>query len=255
MPEKPALPAEVGAADERTLARHVAEALIFASPEPLSEAAIAARLPAGSDIGSVLAELAQDYSGRGIRLVRIGSGWAFRTAPELASHLRLEREVSRKLSRAALEALGIIAYHQPVTRAEIEEIRGVALSRGTLDVLLQAGWIKPGKRRRSPGRPLTWVTTQDFLDHFGLEAIGDLPGLDELKASGLLDARPSVHLLQPAASEDDDAGEEEENDESAESEDAGAFEESEAAGEGASPGDDDQEKPGASASEESLRRP
>jgi segregation and condensation protein B len=194
-------------AETRALRRGVAEALIFASPEPISEKAIAERLPAGSDVAAVLAELAADYAPRGIRLVRIGDCWTFRTAPELAPHLRLERKVSRKLSRAALEALGIVAYHQPVTRAEIEDIRGVALSRGTLDVLLEAGWIRPGKRRRTPGRPLTWVTTQEFLDHFGLERIDDLPGLDELKASGLLDARPRVHVLQPGSSEEGEGDE------------------------------------------------
>ena len=189
--------AEAVVVEQRALAKRVAEALIFASPEPISRKAIAERLPAGSDVDAILAELASDYHGRGIRLVRIAEAWTFRTAPELAPHLLLERKVSRKLSRAALEALGIVAYHQPVTRAEIEDIRGVALSRGTLDVLLEAGWIKPGKRRRTPGRPVTWVTTQEFLDHFGLEKLEDLPGLDELKASGLLDTRPRVHVLQP----------------------------------------------------------
>ena len=186
--------------EDRALLRRIVEALIFASPEPLAEKAIAERLPAGSDAPSLLAELAAEYSGRGVRLVRIADAWTFRTAPELAPHLRLERKITRKLSRAALEALGIVGYHQPVTRAEIEEIRGVALSRGTLDVLLEAGWIKPGKRRRTPGRPLTWTTTQEFLDHFGLETLEDLPGLDELKASGLLDTRPRVHVLQPGQS-------------------------------------------------------
>jgi segregation and condensation protein B len=197
-----AVAAEAEAMEQRALGKRVAEALIFASPDPISEKAIAERLPAGSDAGAVLAELASDYAGRGIRLVKIAESWTFRTAPEVAPHLQLERKITRKLSRAALEALGIVAYHQPVTRAEIEEIRGVALSRGTLDVLLEAGWIKPGKRRRTPGRPVTWVTTQEFLDHFGLEKLEDLPGLDELKASGLLDTRPRVHVLQPGTSED-----------------------------------------------------
>jgi segregation and condensation protein B len=186
--------------EEQALLRRIVEALIFAAPEPLPEKAIAERLPAGSDTAALLAELAAEYAGRGVRLVRIADAWTFRTAPELAPHLRLERKITRKLSRAALEALGIVAYHQPVTRAEIEAIRGVALSRGTLDVLLEAGWIKPGKRRRTPGRPVTWVTTQEFLDHFGLEKLDDLPGLDELKASGLLDTRPRVHVLQPGQS-------------------------------------------------------
>jgi len=195
--------AESEVIEQRALAKRVAEALVFASPEPLSEKAIAERLPAGSDVKAVLAELVSDYAGRGIRLIKIAESWTFRTAPELAPHLLLERKVSRKLSRAALEALGIVAYHQPVTRAEVEDIRGVALSRGTLDVLLEAGWIKPGKRRRTPGRPVTWVTTQEFLDHFGLEKLDDLPGLDELKASGLLDTRPRVHVLQPGQSTDE----------------------------------------------------
>ena len=202
--------AEAEVVERRALAKHVAEALIFASPEPLSQKAIADRLPAGTDVDALLAEIASDYAQRGIRLVRVAEAWTFRTAPELAPHLQLERKVTRKLSRAALEALGIIAYHQPVTRAEIEDIRGVALSKGTLDVLLEAGWIKPGKRRRTPGRPVTWVTTQEFLDHFGLEKIEDLPGLDELKASGLLDTRPRVHVLQPGQSAETPADEGEE---------------------------------------------
>ena len=204
-----AVAAEAEVVERRALAKHVAEALIFASPEPLSQKAIADRMPAGTDVDALLAEIASDYAQRGIRLVRVAESWTFRTAPELAPHLQLERKVTRKLSRAALEALGIIAYHQPVTRAEIEDIRGVALSKGTLDVLLEAGWIKPGKRRRTPGRPVTWVTTQEFLDHFGLEKIEDLPGLDELKASGLLDTRPRVHVLQPGQSADGAAAESE----------------------------------------------
>jgi segregation and condensation protein B len=203
-----AVAAEAEVVERRALAKHVAEALIFASPEPLSQKAIADRVPSGTDVEAILAEIASDYAQRGIRLVKIAESWTFRTAPELAPHLRLERKVTRKLSRAALEALGIVGYHQPVTRAEIEDIRGVALSRGTLDVLLEAGWIKPGKRRRTPGRPVTWVTTQEFLDHFGLEKLEDLPGLDELKASGLLDTRPRVHVLQPGQTADAPEGEE-----------------------------------------------
>ncbi len=206
--------AEAETEEGRALAKRVVEALVFAAPEPVAEKAIAERLPAGSDVKAILAELAAEYASRGVRLVRIAEAWTFRTAPELAPHLRLERKITRRLSRAALEALGIVAYHQPVTRAEIEDIRGVALSRGTLDVLLEAGWIKPGKRRRTPGRPLTWVTTQEFLDHFGLEKFEDLPGLDELKSSGLLDTRPRVHVLQPGAGGDqretDESGEPEE---------------------------------------------
>jgi segregation and condensation protein B len=218
--------ADAEATEQRMLHKRIAEALVFASPEPISEKSIAERLPAGTDTGAVLADLAGDYAGRGIRLVKIAESWTFRTAPELAPHLRLERKIARKLSRAALEALGIVAYHQPVTRAEIEEIRGVALSRGTLDVLLEAGWIRPGKRRRTPGRPVTWVTTQEFLDHFGLEKLDDLPGLDELKASGLLDTRPRVHVLQPGTSEDAaEEGEAEELDELEALEDEGSADE------------------------------
>jgi segregation and condensation protein B len=203
----PVVAAEAEVSERHALAKRVAEALIFASPEPISEKSITERLPAGSDVKAILAEIASDFAPRGIRLVKIAESWTFRTAPELAPHLQLERKVTRKLSRAALEALGIVAYHQPVTRAEIEDIRGVALSRGTLDVLLEAGWIKPGKRRRTPGRPVTWMTTQEFLDHFGLEKLEDLPGLDELKASGLLDTRPRVHVLQPGQAADAAAAE------------------------------------------------
>ncbi len=181
--------------DDRQLHLHIVEALIFASPEPTPESALKARLPEGTDLAALLNDLVGDYAKRGIRLVKVGDNWAFRTAVEVAPHLQLERKVTRKLSRAALETMGVIAYHQPVTRAEIEEIRGVGLSQGSLDVLLELGWIKPGKRRRTPGRPLTWVTSQDFLDHFGLELLDYLPGLDELKASGLLSARNTVHAF------------------------------------------------------------
>jgi segregation and condensation protein B len=141
-----------------------------------------------------LAELAALYQGRGVELVQLAGGWAFRTAPDLATALRVTLDVSRKLSRAAVEALAIIAYHQPVTRGEIEEIRGVQLSRGTLDILLESGWIKPKGRRRTPGRPVTWVTTPGFLDHFGLTSLDDLPGVEELKAAGLLDKRSGITI-------------------------------------------------------------
>jgi segregation and condensation protein B len=140
----------------------------------------------------LLGELRDHYQGRGVHLVRAGRTWAFRTAPDLAARLAAHKEVARKLSRAGIETLAIIAYHQPVTRAEIEEIRGVGLSRGTLDSLLEAGWIRPRGRRRTPGRPTTWGTTDAFLDHFGLESTDDLPGTDELKAAGLLDPRPAI---------------------------------------------------------------
>ena len=169
------------------------EALIFASAQPVEEAVLAGKLPAGADIGGLLSELERQYSLRGVTLVRRGTAWAFRTAPDLAWALRSESDVAKKLSRAALETLSIIAYHQPVTRAEIEDIRGVALSKGTLDALFEAGWVRPKGRRRTPGRPLTWATTPAFLDHFGLENLDDLPGVEELKASGLLDARPAAY--------------------------------------------------------------
>ncbi|HIJ37763.1 MAG TPA: SMC-Scp complex subunit ScpB [Rhodospirillaceae bacterium] len=166
------------------------EAMLFASAEPLDEQRLADRLPEGADLDSLLSSLTRDYQERGINLVRRNGRWAFRTAPDLASLLAIEVEVERKLSRAAIETLAIIAYHQPVSRAEIEEIRGVALSKGTLDALFEAGWVRPRGRRRTPGKPMTWGTTESFLDHFGLTALDDLPNLQELKAAGLLDARP-----------------------------------------------------------------
>jgi segregation and condensation protein B len=172
------------------------EALIFASAEPLDERTLADRLGGGVDIGSLLAELKQDYAGRGIVLIHTAGRWSFRTAPDLAEKLRVDAEVQRKLSRATVETLAIIAYHQPVTRAEIESIRGVATSKRTLDILMEAGWVRPGKRRETPGRPLTWITTDGFLDHFGLESLRDLPNLEDLKASGLLDSRPVLASIQ-----------------------------------------------------------
>ena len=168
------------------------EAVLFATREPLSEAVLAERMPDEVAVSSLIEDLKELYANRGVNLVRVAGGWAFRTASDLASRLAVETRVERKLSRAAIETLAIIAYHQPVTRAEIEEIRGVFPSRGTLDILLEAGWIRPGRRRRSPGRPLTWVSTGAFLDHFGLESLEDLPGIEDLKATGLLDARPAI---------------------------------------------------------------
>jgi segregation and condensation protein B len=165
------------------------EALLFAAPEPVAEPWLLERLPEGADLPALLTALADQYADHGVNLVRTGGRWAFRTAPDLADALEIEITVSRKPSRAAVETLAIIAYHQPVTRGEIEEIRGVALSKGTLDTLLEIGWIRPVGRRRTPGRPVTWGTSQEFLDHFSLGEVGDLPGLDELKAAGLLDAR------------------------------------------------------------------
>ncbi len=185
------------------------EAILFASAEPVSERALVHRLPEGADIEGLLQELQQHYADRGVNLVRAGRSWAFRTAPDLSQQLNQEIYVPRKLSRAAVETLSIIAYHQPVTRAEIEEIRGVGLSRGTLDVLLEAGWIRPKGRRRTPGRPTTWGTTDGFLDHFGIEDVGDLPGMEELKAAGLLDAGPAISVYQSMTAKqdsDDDGG-------------------------------------------------
>lgn len=171
------------------------EALLFASAEPLAAAQIKRHLPEDADLDDLLDELRGLYANRGVNLVRIGERWAFRTAADLAPAMQIEHRTVRKPSRAAVETLAIIAYHQPVTRAEIEEIRGVALSRGTLDTLLEAGWIKPKGRRRSPGRPVTWGTTDAFLDHFGLEGLDALPGVSELAAAGLLDTRPAITAL------------------------------------------------------------
>lgn len=171
------------------------EALLFASAEPLAAAQIKRHLPEDADLDDLLDELRGLYANRGVNLVRIGERWAFRTAADLAPAMQIEHRSVRKPSRAAVETLAIIAYHQPVTRAEIEEIRGVALSRGTLDTLLEAGWIKPKGRRRSPGRPVTWGTTDAFLDHFGLEGLDALPGVSELAAAGLLDTRPAITAL------------------------------------------------------------
>ena len=177
------------------------EALLFASTEPLDQAALAKRMPDGVDIKAALAQLQADYASRGVNLVRVANKWTFRTAGDLAWLMTRESTETRRLSRAAIEVLAIIAYHQPVTRAEIESIRGVATSKGTLDILMEAGWVRPGKRRETPGRPLTWITTDGFLDHFGLESLRDLPNLEDLKASGLLDARPVLTSIQGGAAE------------------------------------------------------
>ena len=178
------------------------EAILFASPVPLDETQLARRLPAGVDVREALVKLQTEYATRGVNLIRLGKKWAFRTAADLAWLMtRLSRE-PKKLSRAAIETLAIIAYHQPVTRAEVEEIRGVAASPGTFDVLLETGWIRPRGRRKAPGRPLTFGTTEAFLSHFGLEAIGDLPGLDELKGTGLFDGRLPAGFQVPLPSDD-----------------------------------------------------
>ena len=166
------------------------EAMLFASAEPMGLRDIEARLPHGCDSAEALAHLRRRYEGRGVHLVRIGDAWALRTAPDLGYLMQKETVEIRKLSRAAVETLAIVAYHQPVTRAEIEEIRGVAVSRGTVDQLLEMDWIRFGRRRMTPGRPVTYVVTQAFLDHFALESARDLPGLKDLRAAGLLDNRP-----------------------------------------------------------------
>ena len=174
------------------------EALLFASAAPLDEESIALRLPQGSDIPGLIAELSAHYTGRGVNIVRIAGGWTLRTAPDLGPRLKLEQTVTRKLSRAAIETLAIVAYHQPVTRGEIEEIRGVIVSSGTLDVLMEAGWIIPKGRRETPGRPVTWITTDQFLTQFGLADRRDLPGIEELKATGLIGPRPDFTLSEHA---------------------------------------------------------
>lgn len=181
------------------LRRHlrILEALLFASAEPLTSAQMAPYLGEGVDIKGLLEQLRAQYADRGVNLVRRGDGWAFRTAEDLAFMLRREEAETRPLSRAALETLSIIAYHQPATRAEIEEVRGVATGKGTLDLLMEAGWVRMRGRRRTPGRPVTYGTTDAFLDHFGLESLTDLPGLDELKGSGLLSGRLPPDLQIP----------------------------------------------------------
>lgn len=170
------------------------EALLFASAEPLTVNAIRERMPEDADVGGLLMALQKTYEGRGVSLLNMDGHWAFRTSADLADALSMKKDVQRKLSKAAMETLAIVAYHQPVTRPEIENIRGVAISNGTLDVLMECGWVKPGRRRETPGRPLTWVTSSAFLDHFGLTSLSDLPGMDELKSSGLLDARPAIDV-------------------------------------------------------------
>ncbi|HXP30819.1 MAG TPA: SMC-Scp complex subunit ScpB [Stellaceae bacterium] len=172
------------------------EALLFASAAPLDEVSLQQRLPEGTDVGALIAELEAHYRGRGVNLVRVANGWTLRTAPDLAPRLNLERKVPRKLSRAAVETLAIIAYHQPVTRAEIESIRGVIISKGTLDTLMEVGWIAPKGRKQTVGRPVTWATTDDFLLHFGLADIADLPGIEELRAAGLIGGRAVTTLSE-----------------------------------------------------------
>ncbi len=173
------------------------EALIFAGAQALDEKDLAERLPNDADVARLLADLAELYANRGVNLVKVAGGYTFRTAPDLAEKLKIERPVTRKLSRASVETLAIIAYHQPVTRAEIEQVRGVGLSKGTLDLLFEQNWIKPMGRRRAPGKPVTWGTTDFFLEHFGLPSLDDLPGQEELKAAGLLDQRAQPPIFRP----------------------------------------------------------
>lgn len=193
------------------------EAILFASAEPLGKKEIAERLPHGCDVTEALASLRKRYEGRGVAVVRVGDNWAIRTAPDLGFLMQKERVETRKLSRAAIETLAIIAYHQPTTRAEIEEIRGVSVSRGTIDLLLELDWIKFGRRRMTPGRPVTFIVTQEFLDHFGLESARDLPGVKELRDSGLLDNRPAPGAMPGSEAEgeaeDDDYADDEDQEE------------------------------------------
>jgi segregation and condensation protein B len=177
------------------------EAILFAAAAPLDEKAIGASLPAGADVAALLEELQKIYAARGVNLVNVAGKWQFRTAPDLAFLLRKEQSEQKRLSRAAIEMLAIIAYHQPVTRAEIEDVRGVAVSKGTIDALMEVGWVKIRGRKRTPGRPVTYGTTEAFLVHFGLENVGDLPGMDELKAAGFLDAVPLMGLDVPSPSD------------------------------------------------------
>jgi segregation and condensation protein B len=188
----PATAIAAEAEDERAQQLRLIEALLFASAAPLDEAALAERVPKDTDIQGLLAQLGEDYRGRGVNLVFVAGGWTFHTAPDLAGRLKLEKIVARKLSRAGIETLAIVAYHQPVTRAEIEDIRGVAINKGTLDVLMETGWIAPMGRRETPGRPITWGVTDAFLLHFGLADRSDLPGIEELKATGLIGPRVAV---------------------------------------------------------------
>jgi segregation and condensation protein B len=178
------------------------EAMLFASTEPIDEKDLAARLPEGTDLAAVLERLREDYANRGVNLVRINGKWTFRTAADLSWLLSKETTERRKLSRAAIETLAIVAYHQPVTRSEIEELRGVSTSAGSVDVLLETGWIRPRGRRKTPGRPVTYGTTADFLSHFGLDAVADLPGLEELKGAGMFDGRLPAGFSVPMPSDD-----------------------------------------------------
>ncbi len=197
-----AISMDVAEAPDRAEALRIAEALLFAAREPLSVEELRSRMPEGIAVETVLAELGEQYASRGVNLVQVGGKWTFRTAEDLAYLLARDVVEPRKLSRAAMETLAIIAYHQPVTRAEIEEIRGVATSKGTLDTLLETGWVRLRGRRRVPGRPVTYGTTPLFLEHFGLETIDALPGLEELKGAGFLEGRIPPGLSVPTPSDE-----------------------------------------------------
>ena len=191
---------EAGPSENPELAERalrILEALLFASAEPLEAKALAPHLGEGADVEALLAKLQEQYAARGVNLVKRADKWAFRTAEDLNFLLRREQTDTKPLSRAALETLSIIAYHQPATRAEVEEVRGVATGKGTLDLLMEAGWVRMRGRRRTPGRPVTYGTTEAFLDHFGLESLADLPGLEELKGSGLLSNRLPANMQVP----------------------------------------------------------
>lgn len=191
--------AQVRAAAPEAAPEHVriAEAILFASSAPVAADNLAGRLPEGADLAAVLREIQANYAGRGVNLVQVAGRWAFRTAPDLAFLMNREQVEQRRLSRAAMETLAIIAYHQPVTRADIEDIRGVSTSSGTLDVLIESGWVRLRGRRKTPGRPVTYGTTPGFLEHFGLDSVRDLPGLEEMKSAGLLDAGPDGSYSMP----------------------------------------------------------
>jgi segregation and condensation protein B len=190
------------AAEVRPEELRLLEAMLFASDEPIDEKDLAARLPEGTNLAGALEQLRQDYASRGVNLVRVDGKWTFRTAIDLSWLLSKESTERRKLSRAAIETLAIIAYHQPVTRSEIEELRGVSTSAGSVDVLLETGWIRPRGRRKTPGRPVTYGTTSDFLSHFGLDQVADLPGLEELKGAGMFDGRLPPGFSVPMPSDD-----------------------------------------------------
>jgi segregation and condensation protein B len=205
-PEESLFDAPLMAEQERMV-----EAILFATADPVTVKELEGRMPHGCDPAEALAYLRKRYNGRGVSLVKIGDAWALRTAPDLGFLMQKETVETRKLSRAAVETLAIVAYHQPVTRAEIEEIRGVSVSRGTVDQLIELEWIRFGRRRMTPGRPVTFVVTQDFLDHFGLESARDLPGLQELRSAGLLESRPAPGMVDAVVDEDDDGSEAEDN--------------------------------------------